>query len=77
MASTYSERLAIGPLLRSDIDRVVAVLLRGLKRQSGGVAPEGDEAGPMKVATAAPADVAGSESEPPEGADDAERVDDA
>jgi hypothetical protein len=73
MASTYSERLATGPLLRSDIDRVAAVLLRGLKRQSGGAARDGDEAGPMKVAPAAPADFAGSESEPSEGVDDAER----
>jgi hypothetical protein len=70
MASTYSERLAMGPLRPGDVERVVAVLLRGLMRQSGRVAPGGDE---TARTTAAPsADLRHPDSAPPGGVNDAE-----
>jgi hypothetical protein len=70
MASTYSERLAMGPLRSGDVERVVAVLLRGLKRQSRCVAPDGDEAAQTTVA--ASADLRHSGSAPPGKANDGE-----
>ena len=60
MASSYSERLATGPLLRGDVERVVAVLLRGLERLSGSIAPEGNEAAPMTAAPTSSPNVARS-----------------
>jgi hypothetical protein len=52
-ASMSCERLAMGPLLQRDIENLVAVLLRGLKRQAEGAEPPTDE-------TAPPADSASS-----------------
>jgi hypothetical protein len=70
MASTYSERLAMGPLRPGDVERVVAVLLRGLKRQSRCVAPDGDEA--ARTSADASADLRRSDSAPPGTANDGE-----
>jgi hypothetical protein len=59
----------MGPLLRGDVERVVAVLLRGLKRQSRCVASDGDEAARTAAVSE---DLRHSDSAPPGRAKDAE-----